>query len=203
MNDFSDIKMLVDNVEKFSISDLYKNSLLNGHMSSKMTFEDNFEIDLDIYAYEIGGFIYLSYPRTNDFEIHSDKVELYTSRCNLGGFRFWLSCPGLEDRPCHKSVGILYRVENHFACRHCHDLSYRSRRSSKNKYYLFDKWFKTAQKIKRLRAKKIRERYANKETKSHKRLNKLFDLYDKYEIIAHKAFPLETTPKSEEIKQSI
>jgi hypothetical protein len=45
----------------------------------------------------------------------------YTS-CN-GGKRRWLLCPG-----CHRRVGKLYRPSNEvvFACRQCHQLTYRS-----------------------------------------------------------------------------
>ena len=44
------------------------------------------------------------------------------TRCN-GGKRRWLLCPA-----CHKRVGKLYRPLNEvvFACRQCHQLTYRS-----------------------------------------------------------------------------
>ena len=45
------------------------------------------------------------------------------TRCNYGGERRWLLCPR-----CFKRVATLYRPpdEVHFACRQCHQLTYRS-----------------------------------------------------------------------------
>ena len=52
------------------------------------------------------------------------QVSLLTSPCNLGGIRFWFRCPG-----CLERVGVIYLAPGnvHFRCRHCNNLTYRSR----------------------------------------------------------------------------
>lgn len=42
--------------------------------------------------------------------------------------RYYFLCPGWDDAPCGERVGKLYlpRNEDHFRCRACHDLTYRS-----------------------------------------------------------------------------
>jgi hypothetical protein len=42
--------------------------------------------------------------------------------------RFYFLCPGWDDAPCQRRVGKLYLPprEDHFRCRACHDLTYRS-----------------------------------------------------------------------------
>jgi hypothetical protein len=55
-------------------------------------------------------------------------VEIAKTSCNYGGFRHWLKCPGLPGAACGNSVADLYcppgRIS--FACRNCHQLTYRS-----------------------------------------------------------------------------
>jgi hypothetical protein len=43
--------------------------------------------------------------------------------CNYGGWRYWFLCP-----TCKRRCGLLYRrgYSEYFACRKCHDLTYRS-----------------------------------------------------------------------------
>jgi len=51
------------------------------------------------------------------------KVELTPTETNFNGLRHWFSCPSCQSR-----VGKLYLPPGklYFACRHCHDLTYRS-----------------------------------------------------------------------------
>ena len=55
------------------------------------------------------------------------RVRLTATDCHFGGVRWWFSCP-----ECHLRVGKLYRPprQQKYACRHCHNLSYRSRQVS-------------------------------------------------------------------------
>jgi len=59
--------------------------------------------------------------RSGNFE---SKVDLETTPCNLGGRRYWFVCP-----LCGRYVGGLYLPPGsvHFGCRHCYNLTYRSR----------------------------------------------------------------------------
>ena len=52
------------------------------------------------------------------------RIPLVSADCFFGGYRYWFQCPY-----CGRRVAKLYKPRNQsrFACRHCHDLSYRSR----------------------------------------------------------------------------
>jgi hypothetical protein len=55
------------------------------------------------------------------------QVPVVWTPCNLGGERPWFLCP---ERRCGCRVAKLYLPPSsarYFLCRHCHDLSYRSR----------------------------------------------------------------------------
>lgn len=69
------------------------------------------------------GFIRLRY-RQGD-EKFDYKVQLCTSNCNYGGFRYWFNCPH-----CSRRVGSLYCRRDYFTCRHCNYLTYESRNLS-------------------------------------------------------------------------
>ncbi|MBI1833986.1 MAG: hypothetical protein HYR90_04135 [Candidatus Andersenbacteria bacterium] len=59
------------------------------------------------------------------------KFPLTTTFCNLGGYRYWFICSHETDgKPCGRRVGVLYMKGHEFACRHCHDLTYNSRKLS-------------------------------------------------------------------------
>jgi hypothetical protein len=55
-------------------------------------------------------------------------VPLSWTECNFGGKRAWFICPGVvKGRACGRRVAKLYLRGGYFLCRHCHDLSYKSR----------------------------------------------------------------------------
>lgn len=51
----------------------------------------------------------------------TQRIILEKTPCHLGGDRTWFSCP-----ECRRRVAILYSKNAEFACRHCHNLNYRS-----------------------------------------------------------------------------
>ena len=53
-------------------------------------------------------------------------VAVQWSPCNYGGNRPWWTCPG-----CGRRVAVLFGGDR-FACRHCHDLAYKSTRTAKS-----------------------------------------------------------------------
>jgi hypothetical protein len=56
-------------------------------------------------------------------------IQIASTRPRFGGRRLWFMCPVLRDgKPCGKLAGRLYLPpgEEVFACRHCHNLTYRS-----------------------------------------------------------------------------
>lgn len=60
------------------------------------------------------------------FDINGDTkrqiIPLVKTNCHFGGFRWWFKCP-----LCNKRVGKLFLYGAVYGCRHCYDLTYRSR----------------------------------------------------------------------------
>jgi hypothetical protein len=56
-----------------------------------------------------------------------DYIVLITrTRCNYGGSRPWFECP-----QCKRRVAKLYSGGHYFLCRHCHNITYKSRSQQK------------------------------------------------------------------------
>jgi hypothetical protein len=74
-------------------------------------------------------FLIFEYTHCKSGESLSYKVELAQTDCNFGGVRHWFICPN-----CGRRVGKLYLPpqKEHFRCRHCYNLSYRSRNTKLN-----------------------------------------------------------------------
>ena len=59
------------------------------------------------------------------------EAQITKTPCHFGGYRCWFKCPLYKDnKPCGRRVGILYLSGNWFGCRHCYDLTYKSRNLS-------------------------------------------------------------------------
>lgn len=59
-----------------------------------------------------------------------ETVWLLMTRHHRGGVRWWFLCPlSVSGKPCRRRIEKLYLPPGatYFGCRHCHDLSYRSR----------------------------------------------------------------------------
>jgi hypothetical protein len=63
------------------------------------------------------------FDRADDPHPSVQYLSLDTTPCNYGGRRVWFICP-----QCGRRVAILYGTP--FACRHCHQLDYRSQRET-------------------------------------------------------------------------
>ncbi|MCK4856508.1 MAG: hypothetical protein KAT58_00920 [candidate division Zixibacteria bacterium] len=72
-------------------------------------------------------------------------VPLETTPCNFGGVRYWFTCPLYRGGTfCGRRVANLYKPPGakYFGCRHCYDLSYKSRQMTRGWFYwLFTKPF--------------------------------------------------------------
>jgi len=63
-------------------------------------------------------------------------VRLVTTPCHLGGMRWWFICPLMKHGvACGRRVRKLYLRGRYFACRHCHNLTYRSSQESDSRVY--------------------------------------------------------------------
>lgn len=55
-----------------------------------------------------------------------DSFRLISTECCFGGRRYWIKCH------CERRVGVIYKANGFFACRHCHNLTYASRNLKKS-----------------------------------------------------------------------
>lgn len=106
----------------------------------------------------------LTYTLGNTHE-YDDKVSLLTSPCNLGGIRFWFQCPG-----CLERVGVIYLAPgcSQFRCRHCNNLTYRSRNRC-----VVESFGHTGRQIDKLRSEIKRWTWQGRPTRKVRRLRAL------------------------------
>jgi hypothetical protein len=82
------------------------------------------------------GTLRLLYQIGEPVERFDYPVRLATTRCHLGGQRWWFLCPLTKNGvACGRRVRKLYRCGKYFGCRHCHDLTYRSSQESDSRVY--------------------------------------------------------------------
>ena len=92
------------------------------------------------------------------------KVELVTTPCNFGKFRYWFVCPlGTNGRYCGRRVAKLYLPgrADYFGCRHCYNLTYRSQKEHKRKPVDYQKLLE--------KIDEFRKRYKKRKRRSKKK----------------------------------
>ena len=121
--------------KKISIFWLRKEEKLNGLSSTVMTWtddntdkQDNIGIVVNIFE----DYVRLTYTQTNqhtkEIQNFDYKIQLTTTPCNYGGKRYWFICPLNKDGVlCNKRVAMLYKGGDYFGCRHCYNITYKSR----------------------------------------------------------------------------
>ena len=81
-----------------------------------------------------GGFDWLDITynarEANIWRTVKDRIEIQWVACPFGGDRPYFICPGLPS-DCGRRVLHLYEVQFRFRCRHCHKLTFDSRRETK------------------------------------------------------------------------
>jgi hypothetical protein len=160
-------KLIADNLERLDIIDFNRFGLLNGYSNAKKTLRDGWEMQLDAYPSRFGGELYLSFPAIDNGEPFL-KVDFDITRCRLGGHRYWFLCP-----KCRKRIGVLYGLDyNTWGCRHCFDLTYRSRVVSSREKLIILNYQKALLKVTELKKKIKKRKYLGNPTKSFKRLEK-------------------------------
>jgi hypothetical protein len=104
------------------------------HWTSASTGEERASIDFEINTTgaELPPYVRLHYRLTKNGENLDYNVSLATTRPDWGGLRWWFICPlSVNGHTCGRRVRKLYlpRGGKYYGCRHCHDLSYESRRN--------------------------------------------------------------------------
>jgi hypothetical protein len=104
------------------------------------------------------------------------KVMLVKSACHYGSFRYWFLCPLYKDgAPCGKRVGVLYKGDNHFGCRHCYDLTYSSKNNGKTmKAHPEFQALMVTSEIEKLEKKARRKTWKGIPTKKQQKLDRLY-----------------------------
>ncbi len=124
MQQFFDKRIKADYLHKIEIFWLKKNKLLKYfYKRTNITWGDSsigIEINRTGLETPEGNFVRLIYSIKS--QKYDYNVQLTTSNCNYGRFRYWFSCPS-----CSRRVGVLYFREKYFYCRHCNYLTYESK----------------------------------------------------------------------------
>lgn len=177
-------KTEADGLLTIGISWLNQQGLLCGFRSSTITwtrgerFKSSAGIKVDIL--DTPQHITLNYTQTDtetgekkDFDY---KVSLTSTPCHFGGGRWWFVCPlVLEGRPCRQRVGKLYKNGDYFGCRHCHDLTYQSKKAPRRRgWYASFQILELADKAHELEQQIKRRFYAGKPTRKQRQVDKLY-----------------------------
>lgn len=172
-------KIEADNCKKISIWWLFRDTKsLQG--SSNITWGENGSRGRITVEYDLLGpdkFIRFIYSQTDFFTKEKKdfdyKVQITETPCNFGNTRYWFICPlTKDDKQCGRRVGVLYKAGDWFACRHCYNLTYLSRKINKQEP-IFDA-VKLELKIEELQQKIKRYTYNGKLTRKGRKLEKLY-----------------------------
>lgn len=95
-------------------------------MNISWGFQSQNSIGLDIDLINNQAKFYYSQTAIDGTKIdYNYSVGLDSTRCNFGGQRYWFRCSS-----CGRRVRALFYDNQYFTCRHCMNLSYRSRQEN-------------------------------------------------------------------------
>jgi hypothetical protein len=171
-----------DRLKKIEIWWLRRNGYLEGFKSGTVSWtwlNRTNSIVISVTTGKVFNYVRLQYNLIDSHGVRKEfdyKVELTTSHCNLGGYRYWFICPLIrEGAGCGRRVGVLYQGGSYFGCRHCYDLTYTSRNRSRSyRFYPPRIALETFKKIEELEGGMKSAYYAGKLTKRKIKLNNLY-----------------------------
>jgi len=190
-----------DGVRKISVSFLKKNGYFNGRRSGIITWTrgyDEYKSSVGIEVSTLNGNDYLRiyYTQTDNYSGEKKdfdyKIPLTTTPCRFGGKRYWFICPWYKNGVyCGKRVGTLYKDGDYFACRHCYDLTYGSRKVNRRykMFHLFNV-LTLEDKIEELYKQIKHPYYRGRPTRKQRQLEKLYKMsgenYERYSTLNDK-----------------
>ena len=128
------MKTKVEECKQISIYPLIRRLLQVEYGIDSLSTTDGFSVCTVLTSENRTKYIQLSYYLGEDARNLKEvkyKIKLTRTKCHIDGYRYWGICPLRKDdgTPCGKRVGVLYKPpnESYFGCRHCHDLTYKSR----------------------------------------------------------------------------
>ena len=139
--DYFNKKITVEQATQLNIFKLKKSGLLCGYVSATMTWtrkysghESSMGICVDIEELYAKVNYTITDRNTKEKTDYEYQISLTTTPCHFGGVRYWFVCPISKNGvSCGRRTGILHLASggNYFGCRHCYDLSYKSRNESR------------------------------------------------------------------------
>lgn len=180
-------KTEADDVIKITTSFLKKQGYFKGWLSGTITWtrsgmwgESKSSVGISVSTLDGDGYLHINYTQTdNDTGEKKEfdyKIPLTTTPCRYGSKRYWFQCPWYKnDVYCGRRVGTLYKDGDYFACRHCYNLTYSSRKENR-RYKMFPLFnvLTIETKIEKLQKQIKRPYYAGKPTRKQRRLESLY-----------------------------
>ena len=120
-------KQLVEQCFDLDISVLYRQIIadrVGQPVAGTLCWDGGFSISYELHWLDGKPELMLSYTYTsnhNEREHKSSCIPIQTAACPYGGARYWLECPN-----CARRMKKLHFKKGTFACRHCHQLVYKS-----------------------------------------------------------------------------
>lgn len=128
-----------NNLRTVSIFRLKKWGYLKRGFFSKqgnLTWTNNFtdeksDMGINVSTVDYNSYVIFEYT-VNNWKRICERFNLLPTKCSFGGIRYWFECSNIKDgRKCGRRVGMLYIGDQGIlACRHCHNLTYSSRKTS-------------------------------------------------------------------------
>jgi hypothetical protein len=162
-------KATADESCRLKMSYLRKRGMLSGQATGEIAWTSSMTgkttvalLEVDVVDNPHIRVVYAVTDRKGNKTDYDREVSLLTTDCNFGGVRYWFGCPY-----CGARVGVLYLAPGgvYFRCRHCYNLSYRSRNCSGPEL-----WGKNSRQIEKLQSEIKRRSYKGKPTKKVQKL---------------------------------
>ena len=176
-------KTEADNLKRVEIWWLKKYGYLDGWKSGGIWWSNSWSekkdsISIEVSTMDADRYIRFRYSQTEDDDKKTEfdyKARLVSSACNYGGRRWWFICPLSKNGvSCGKRVGVLYKNGDYFGCRHCYELTYKSRNENRNsKYSGLFKVLDLEEKIEKIEAGMKRHYYAGNPTRKYRQMLKI------------------------------
>lgn len=181
-------KETAEDSRKISIWWLKKQGFLNGWISGSMSWTsgwDGSKSSISFSVDTVGGQIRFWYTQTSYWSGEKREMDythgIVTTPCHYGGVRYWFRCDlTTNGRYCGRRVGVLYKSPGswYWGCRHCHRLTYDSRRVSHSNplYSIMDLEFK----CEKLEEQIKRRTWRGRPTRKYRRLLRMYRYMDAY-----------------------
>jgi hypothetical protein len=173
-----------DDLKKISTSFLKKHDYFCGMRSGTMTWThgrsgDKSSVGIEVRTISGDQYLRIHYTQTEQSGEKKDfdyKIPLTSTACNYGGMRWWFICPMNRDgKYCGRRVGTIYKNGDLFACRHCYDLTYASKKVNRSyKHFALFNVLEVEMKTEELESQIKRRYYAGKPTRKQRKLNRLY-----------------------------